>query len=198
MAGFLPQTITAPRESASAENLRRAAVAVIFLSDEAGRACYVLTRRAAHLRRHSGQLALPGGRVDEGETPTETAIRETEEEIGLMLHEDQILGCLDHYATRSGFVMMPVVFWGGENAELAANPAEVQEIMKIPVSELDREDAPRLFHIPESDAPVIQMPIFEGVVNAPTAAVLYQLREVALHGRHTRVAHFEQPVWAWK
>jgi hypothetical protein len=51
--------------------------------------------------------------------------------------------------------------------------------------------------IPESERPVIQLPILSTLVHAPTAAVVYQLREVVIHGRATRVDHFEQPVWAW-
>jgi hypothetical protein len=57
---------------------------------------------------------------------------------------------------------------------------------------------PRFHAIPESDAPVIQLPLFDRFVHAPTGAVLYQFRELALHGRTTRVAHYEQPVFAWR
>jgi len=57
---------------------------------------------------------------------------------------------------------------------------------------------PILVTIPESERPVIQMPLLGTLIHAPTAAVLYQLREVVLHGRATRVDHFEQPVWAWR
>ncbi len=57
---------------------------------------------------------------------------------------------------------------------------------------------PRLIAIPESDRPVIQVPILGTLVHAPTAAVVYQMREVVMHGRSTRVDDLEQPVWAWQ
>ena len=91
--------------------------------------------------------------------------------------------------------------WGWEplpRVRLVPNPAEVASAHLVPWDELERPDVPRLISIPESDRPVIQLPILETLVHAPTAAVVYQTREVAMHGRATRVYHFEQPVWAWR
>jgi 8-oxo-dGTP pyrophosphatase MutT (NUDIX family) len=177
---------------------RAAAVAMTFLGDGEGRACFVLTRRASTLREHARQWALPGGRVDDGEGPVAAALRELQEEVGLVLGEDSVLGILDDYATRSGFVITPIVVWAGDGAEPVANPVEVAELYRVPLTELERPDGPRFVTIPESAQPVIQVPIYSSLVHAPTAAVLYQTREVVLHGRSTRVAHYEQPVFAWK
>ena len=58
--------------------------------------------------------------------------------------------------------------------------------------------ATRLLKIPQSDRPVLQLPLLGRMVNAPTAAIIYQFCQVALHGLATRVAHYEQPVFAWK
>ena len=77
-------------------------------------------------------------------------------------------------------------------------PNEVARAYRVPLADLDRPDAPVLTRIPESDRPVLSMPILGGLVHAPTAAILYQLLEVALRGRTTRVSHYEQPVFAWK
>jgi 8-oxo-dGTP pyrophosphatase MutT (NUDIX family) len=177
---------------------RPAAVAMALCGDDGGRACFVLTRRAASLRTHSRQWALPGGRTDAGETAIGAALRELREEVGLALSEASVLGLLDDYATRSGFVITPVVLWAGRDIEPVPNPLEVAEVYRIPLAELERPDGPRFVTIPESDRPVIQVPILTSLVHAPTAAVLYQTREVVLHGRPTRVAHYEQPVWAWR
>ena len=111
-----------------------------------------------------------------------------------------MLGRLDDYATRSGFAITPIVVWGGVTPALFPNPAEVEHAYVVPVSDLDRPEIPQLRSIPESDRPVISLPIpmLNASIHAPTAAVLFQLREVAIHGRATRVAHYEQPVFAWK
>lgn len=179
-----------------AGDLRHAAVTLAIVDDEAGAACFLLTRRASDLRAHGGQWALPGGRVDRGETPEQAARRELAEEVGL--DEVEVLGLLDDYATRSGYRITPVITWAGPAQELTANPAEVAAIHRVPLTELERDDAPRFVSLPETDRPVIQMPIGERLIHAPTAAVLYQFREVCLHGRTTRVAHLDQPPFAWR
>jgi hypothetical protein len=107
-----------------------------------------------------------------------------------------VLGVLDDYPTRSGYVITPVVAWGGADRPLSPNPAEVAEVHFVSLRELDVP--PRFVRIPESDRPVIQLPLIGRLVHAPTAAVLYQFREVVLHDRHTEVAGLEQPLWAWR
>lgn len=159
-------------------------------------AALILTRRASDLRDHAGQWALPGGRVDAGESAEQTALRELAEEVGLTLDPDAVLGRLDDYVTRSGFAITPVVVWAGTAQALAANPAEVASIHRIPVSEFMRTDAPLLDRIADSEHPVLRMPVGLTWIAAPTAAVLYQFRELCIAGRPTRVDHFEQPLFA--
>jgi 8-oxo-dGTP pyrophosphatase MutT (NUDIX family) len=158
----------------------------------------LLTRRSARLRNHAGQWAFPGGRLDPGETPAETALREMREEVRVDLHPGRILGRLDDFVTRSGFVMTPFVVWGGAGLQAAPNPDEVQSIHRIPLTEFLREDAPVLEDAESSDHPVLKMPVGTQHIAAPTAALIYQFREVCLLGRHTRVAHYEQPAFAWR
>jgi 8-oxo-dGTP pyrophosphatase MutT (NUDIX family) len=179
-------------------NLKRAAVCVILTDDGAGGAALVLTLRAKHLSAHSGQFALPGGRVDAGESAVDAALREAREEVGLELPRDAVLGWLDDYPTRSGYMITPIVVWAPEGAPMRANPAEVEAIYRVHLAELGRPGSPEFVAIAESDQPVIRYPLLGTLIHAPTAAVMYQFIEVAVHGRATRVAHLEQPVWAWR
>jgi len=194
LATNLERRAPAPLE---ARALKRAAVCVI-VTEGGGEAALLLTRRAAHLTTHAGQYALPGGRVDAGESALDAARREAREEIGLELPQDAFLGQLDDYPTRSGYLITPLVAWAEEGARMSPNPAEVAQIYRVPLSELGRAGSPQFVAIPESDRPVIRYPLLGTLIHAPTAAVLYQFMEVALHGRATRVAHLEQPVWAWR
>jgi 8-oxo-dGTP pyrophosphatase MutT (NUDIX family) len=181
-----------------ADGFKRAAVCVILTDDGEGGAALVLTLRAERLSAHSGQFALPGGRVDAGESAVEAALREAREEIGLDLAPGAILGRLDDYPTRSGYLITPIVVWAPEDAAMSPNPAEVAQIYRVHLAELNRPGSPEFVAIPESDQPVIRYPLLGTLIHAPTAAVLYQFMEVAVHGRATRVAHLEQPVWAWR
>jgi 8-oxo-dGTP pyrophosphatase MutT (NUDIX family) len=184
-----------PRTSVVRPDLRHAGVA-LCVTEHDGAWCLLLTRRAPGLRAHPGQWALPGGRIDAGETPVEGALRELREEVGLVLGPSEVLGLLDDYVTRSGYVMTPVVCWAGAAGELTPAEAEVAAIHQVPLADLDV--APRLISIPESDAPVIQLPLLGGFVHAPTAAIVHQFCQVVCRGLATRVAHFEQPVFAWR
>jgi len=205
LAGFEPVV-------ASPEQRLRAAVAVTVTDVAHGadlpglprhaawshEAALILTRRSASLRRHAGQWAFPGGRLDPGETPVETALREMREEVSVGLGDDAVLGQLDDFVTRSGFVMTPIVVWGGPGLAMWPNPLEVASVHRIPLGEFLRDDAPHLEASGEGGHPVLRMPIGDDHIAAPTAAILYQFREVCLLGRPTRVAHFEQPEFAWR
>ena len=203
-----------PLHAPDEAGLKRAAVALVVTDEGTGadldgvsgpplsgrwssRAALILTKRAAHLRRHAGQWALPGGRIDDDETPEQTALRELAEEVGLQLTQADVLGRLDTFITRSGFAMTPVVVWAGEARLLVPDPAEVASIHRIAVTEFLRADAPILEMLEGSEHPVLKMPLGDNWIAAPTAALIYQFREVCLLGRATRVAHFEQPKFAW-
>ena len=160
-------------------------------------AALILTKRSSKLRNHPGQWALPGGRIDHGESAEQAALREMHEEVGLDLDPSAIVGRLDDFITRSGFIMTPVVVWIGPHREFVANADEVDSIHRIPIAEFMREDAPMLEDV-EGGAPVLRMPVGNTWIAAPTAAILFQFREVCIGGRHTRVAHYEQPTFAWR
>jgi len=164
----------------------------------AGGAAFLLCRRAGRLRQHAGQWALPGGRIDEGESSLDAALRELDEELGLRLGPESVVGWLDDYPTRSGYVITPVVLWGGADPDLKPAPDEVFAVYRIGLHALHTSE-PRFISIPESDRPVLQLPLGNDLIHAPTAAILFQLRQVGLLGRAgERVDHLEQPVFAWR
>ena len=188
LAGFERVPIARP-------GLRAASVAVCVLlqQDTAG---LLITRRAADLRRHAGQWALPGGSREPGESVPDAALRELREETGVAIGGDEVLGVLDDFATRSGFLITPVVVWGGPVGALSRQASEVARIHVIPLADFDHP--PELLRIPESPALVLRLALLGGYVYAPTAAIIHQFCQLALHGQTTRVAHFEQPVFAWR
>jgi len=188
----------APAE-ATAPALKQAAVAIALTDagNAASETALLLTLRAPGLRSHRGQWALPGGRCDEGETPVAAALRELHEELGLELAPDAVLGLLDDYPTRSGYLITPVVVWAAAGAAISPNPAEVASVHRIALDTIEREDAFDFTAIPESRRRVIRFHHNGRLIHAPTAAMIYQFREV-LDGRDTRVAELEQPVFAWK
>lgn len=199
------------RRAQPLEGRRHAAVAVVLVDSAAepgdgdgdalgiaGGAAFLLCVRAARMNRHAGQYALPGGRIDPGETPLEAALRELEEELGIGLTAESVVGWLDDYATRSEYVMTPVVLWGGANPVLKPARAEVEAVYRVTLKALvDAE--PRFVSIPQSDRPVLQLPLRDDLIHAPTAAILFQLRQVGLLGRiGERVEGIEEPPFAWR
>lgn len=192
-----------PRAARAGDGLKRAAVAITIVpysvhGESGDQAAFLLTKRAPRLNAHGGQWALPGGRLDGDETPVEAALRELEEEVALTLHPSQVIGILDDYPTRSGYLITPVVTWAEDIGAMKANPGEVASIHSFALTELTREGSPEFLSIAESEQPVIRLYLGDTHVHAPTAALLYQFAEVGLHGRATRVADLEQPVWAWR
>ncbi|MCA6116022.1 CoA pyrophosphatase [Bradyrhizobium sp. WSM 1738] len=178
--------------------LKRAAVAIALTEAKAGDGtAFLLTRRAATLRSHAAQWALPGGRCDHGETQAQAALRELHEELGVALSEADVLGLLDDYPTRSGYLITPVVVWVGAGADIILNPAEVASVHRVALDDIERNDVFSFTTIPESTRRVIRFRHAGQHIHAPTAALIYQFAEV-LAGRDTRVAELEQPVFAWR
>jgi 8-oxo-dGTP pyrophosphatase MutT (NUDIX family) len=196
------------RRTAPLDGRRHAAVAVVLVDSDplrhardtlglAGGAALLLCQRATDLRRHAGQWALPGGKVDAGESALDAALRELDEELGIRLGPQTVIGWLDDYPTRSGYVITPVVLWGGSDPALRPAQDEVLAVFRVSLDLLVNAE-PRFIAIPQSDRRVLQLPLDGHVIHAPTGAVLYQLRQVGLLGRvGERVDDFEQPVFAW-
>jgi 8-oxo-dGTP pyrophosphatase MutT (NUDIX family) len=196
------------RRATPLDRRRHAAVAVVLVDSHprrhagatlgiAGGAAFLLCRRAVDMTRHAGQWALPGGRVDPGEGALEAALRELDEELGIRLGPQSVVGWLDDYPTRSGYVITPVVLWGESDPALKPAHDEVLAVYRVTLETLLSAD-PRFIAIPESERLVLQLPLDGHLIHAPTGAILYQLRQVGLLGRSgERVDEFEQPVFAW-
>jgi 8-oxo-dGTP pyrophosphatase MutT (NUDIX family) len=184
-----------PRQSVAGGSLNTAAVAVALLANRAGAPCFLLTRRAAQMRRHAGQWALPGGRLDPGESPPAAAMRELWEEVGVPDTGIEVAGELDDYVTRSGYLITPVVLLLPPSPRLRPNPSEVAGAYRVPLAVLEASGNPIVQE--SAGSTTLRFRILGRLINPPTAAILHQLSEVALHGRQTRVAHFLQPQFTW-
>lgn len=176
---------------------KHAAVTLVVVPDASGQACVVVTRRAAGLRRHGGQWALPGGRLDRGETALQAALRELHEEVGISLDETAVCGRLDDFYSRSGYLMTPFVLWSPRPQTMVLDPGEVAAAHLLPLAEAGRPGAAEMESTAWGDHPLLALAVLDTLIFAPTAAILHQFAELAVWGRTTRVAHYEQPRFAW-
>jgi 8-oxo-dGTP pyrophosphatase MutT (NUDIX family) len=181
------------------EDLTRAAVGIVLVEmpDGSGEAGFLLTLRAASLRAHGGQFALPGGRIDTDETAVDAVIRESAEELGLVLAPDDVLAVLDDYPTRSGYAITPLVLRAGPDQTIVPNPDEVSEVHYVALRDITGDGAAEFVTIAESDRPVVRLRINGTHLHSPTAAMLFQFTEL-LAGRTTRVTDFDDPLFAWR
>lgn len=171
----------------SAESLAPAAVSIVVMDGDRV-PCVPIFQRTSNMSRHAGQMALPGGRLHEGESAEECAIRELHEELGLRVSPDDVVGLLDDFDTRSGFTITPVVIWtDAPAAALQPSKFEVAELYVITIPEL-RVAVSRARPGQDFSLRLERVEVF-----APTAAILYQFSEVALDGREARVTDFYQP-----
>jgi 8-oxo-dGTP pyrophosphatase MutT (NUDIX family) len=122
-----------------ATNARLAAVLVPLVARES-EATVLMTTRSSELRQHSGQIAFPGGKVDDGETPCRAALREAQEEIGLDPRHVEPIGYLDPYLTGTGFRILPVVALVTPPFELLVNAKEVHDTFEVPLAFLMQPD----------------------------------------------------------
>lgn len=182
------------RREIAPDGLRLAAVAIV-ISPHRKKPTFLLTRRALTLRRNAGNFALPGGNFEAGEDAVGAALRETAEELGVRLVREAALGLLDDFHTLGGHRVTPVVFWSDAPLALTPDPIEVHAAWRIALSDLDHPKSPRRLPREGGGDPILQMYAAGKWINAPTAAWLYQFREVALHGRATRLDGVGQPEW---
>jgi len=182
------------RIEAAATELKRAAVCVpVGFCD--GAVSIALIERAGNLRAHAGQWAFPGGRCDGDEGAVSAALREIGEELGIRVAPEAVLGRLDDFVTRSGYVIAPVVAWVGDMARFEVNPEEVRRAFAVPLAQILSDATVEWFSVEDSDRRALRLAIAGDHLYAPAAAIMFQLRELML-GRTTRVAEIEQPMFA--
>ncbi len=200
-------------EVADAPGIRRAAVLLCVVAPEGPPSVLVIKR--AYRGRNAGQWALPGGRLDEGETVEQAAIRELYEELGLTASPADLLGRLDDFPAASGFVITPIVAALADASEPRPSPDEVHSVHLVDLARLAADDVPHWVHpkdavrqqnlradassVTPENGGLLQMRLADNMtIHAPTGAMLWQFREVLLLGRDpdaARIAHFAQPDW---
>ncbi|WP_051047119.1 NUDIX hydrolase [Nocardia asiatica] len=192
--------------------VRRAAVVLCVVEEPDGPLSVIVIKRA-YRGRNAGQWGLPGGRVDEGETAAQAALRELHEEVGLRARPDDLLGALDDFPAASGFAITPLVLALTDASRTRPNPDEVYSVHLVDLARLAAEDTPRWVRAedavrqaqlrddaaPADGTGLLQMRLGPKMtIHPPTGAMLWQFREVVLLGTAAsaaRVAHFSQPDW---
>lgn len=167
---------------------------VLAVTEHEGEPSVIVIKRA-YRGRNAGQWGLPGGRVDDGETTEQAALRELHEELGLRVPESDIVGGLDDFPARSGFVITPLVAVLSAAGPPVPSPDEVHSVHYVPLRRLAAGDVARW--VPQmAGGRLLQLRLGpQMVIHAPTGAILWQFREVVLLGRATRVADYLQPEW---
>jgi len=165
----------------------RAAAVLVPVFEEQGLARLVLTRRAAHLPSHRGEVAFPGGKLHAGESAEDGALREASEEVGMDPAGVEVIGRLDELATVAGrFALTPVVGVLGERPTLVANPGEVARIFDVSIAELLDEET---FHeerweLPGmGERPMYFFDVAGETVWGATARILHDLLHLVTDGR---------------
>lgn len=165
----------------------RHAAVLVPVVDRPGGVTLLFTRRAAHLRDHSGQVAFPGGKVDpEDLSPIDTALREAREEIGLSGEAVRPLGYLDPYLSATGFLVVPVVGLVARAASLIPNPAEVASVFEVPLAFL-MDPARHLVRSGEWRGRTryfYAIPFAEHLIWGVTAGIVHNLQERLYPSRH--------------
>ena len=138
---------------------------------------------------------IGGDDLGSSSEPTDRHERGRERIPQLVREKTDVLGLLDDYPTRSGYLITPVVVWVSTSADVVPNPTEVASVHRVALADIERHDAFSFTTIPESTRRVIRFRHAGQQIHAPTAALIYQFAEV-LAGRSTRVAELEQPVFA--
>lgn len=200
LAALLEQRLTLPLPGALAHEPMRAthlngaalrfehklppkpgAVLILLYPDE-GRICFPLTKRQTYAGAHSGQISLPGGKCEPGETPAENALREAEEEIGIVRSDVHVIGALsDFFVMPSNFMVTPIVAYAETKPQFAADPYEVASIITGDLFGLLDGDAVRTKVITAAANYTMQAPHFEiqgEVVWGATSMILNELRYI--------------------
>ena len=161
-------------------NAVKDAAVLIGLVEREGEAHVLLTKRAEQLNSHSGQVAFPGGKIDEDDvSPEAAALREAQEEIGLDQDEVEVIGRLPDYYSGSGFKIAPILAIVSSSADFEINKQEVDYLFEVPLSFLMNTDnhttASRMFQ--DNERFYLEMPYKEHFIWGVTAGIIRVLHD---------------------
>ncbi len=173
---FLFQLPLSTTETTAGPQTANAAV-MLLLFEENGQLQLLLTRRAAHLRHHPGQISFPGGKIETGETAAAAALRETYEETGIEPRQIQLLGSLAALNTSTGFIVQPWLGYIPTRPRLVLQPTEVAAVLTMPLQyALPQADGRSHWHQLQFGQRTLHFLPFEGqLIWGASAAMLQQL-----------------------
>jgi len=176
---LLPTTIDIIRKKfVHADNARSSGV-IILLYPEQGRIKFPLIKRSEYDGLHSGQVSLPGGKTELNETVEETAIRELEEEIGVKVDKNSIVGKLsDFFVIPSNFIVVPTIACTPYRPQFVPNPIEVASILECDLVDLIKDDAVRTTELTSYQTQILapHFLVSNEIVWGATAMILNEMR----------------------
>jgi 8-oxo-dGTP pyrophosphatase MutT (NUDIX family) len=174
-ADFYPRFLLNQQEP-SLTTSANAAVMLLLWPEEAGLKL-LLTRRALHLRHHPGQISLPGGKIEAGESAAQAALRETEEEVGVKAAHIRLLGSLPVINTSTGFIVSPWLGFIAQKPDFCIQHAEVDSLIELPLEvALSSDKRTSLWFERKNQKQLLHFIPFDGaLIWGATAAIFHQL-----------------------
>lgn len=167
-------------ESTAIGTIKYSSILLLLFPDE-GKLYTCLTRRNSNMKNHAGQVSFPGGKIDEGENPEYTAMRETQEEVGVSPADIRVLGRLSElYIPISGYSISPYVAWIDYKPKFVLNPDEADKLILFPIQDFIQKEKIKYTRV-NTVTGVLEVPYYpfeDEIVWGATAMILSEFFEL--------------------